>query len=47
MVLVAESSQDLREAMDTDAVRDRASMASAVREMGMMPRVLAHVSGWK
>ena len=41
----AKSSQKLREAMDTDAVWDLASMASTVREMKeMKPMVLLHVS---
>jgi hypothetical protein len=46
MAAVAELSQNLREVMDTDAVWNRASVASAVREMKKMTtKVLLHVSG--
>ena len=46
MAAVAESSQNLREAMDTDSALDRASKVSAAREVEKMtPRALPHVSG--
>ena len=47
MAVVAESSQSMREAMETDVAQDRASMVSAVREMQMTPRMLPHVSKLK
>ena len=43
IVAVVESSQNLREAMDTDAARDRTSMVRREAKK-MTPRVLPHVS---
>ena len=43
-----ETSQDMRETMDTDAARGQASVVGAVREMEKMtPRALPHISGLK
>jgi len=44
MAAVAESTQNLREAMDTDAARDRASVVNAVREVEKTLRILSPVS---